>query len=769
MILSTLKPLLSSCFFITALFAKNPCDWVDPFIGTGGHGHTFPGAALPSGMVQLSPDTRVSGWDACAGYHYSDNVILGFSHTHLSGTGVADYGDVLIMPFSGKLDLLQKEGIERYQTYSSPFDHSDETAEPGYYRVKLARHDIDVELTVTERTGFHKYEFSSDQNAGIVIDLSHLIPATNWGTTFVELRVVNDREIEGYQRTQGWATNHHVYFNIRFDHPFEIDFVQDGMIRKGSFASSTSSLLGVLNFGQLGQRKLMSKIGLSNVSYEGAKRNLEAENSGWDFDAIRRRARGQWQQALSKIELEGGSDQQKVIFYTALYHSLLAPYIFSDTDGRYRGMDQRIHRSQRDPAYTVFSLWDTFRALHPLLTIIDPPKNELYIRTLLEKYKEGGRLPKWELNGNYTGTMIGSHALSVICDAYIKGDRDFDLDLAIEAMKKSLHYSEQDDFLFPNERVRKKLNPKAKKYNDEIGYIPCDLENESVSKALEYAYNDWCLYRVLEKCGRSAEAKIYKERSSRYRQYFDRNTGFMRGLDKNKKWKTPFDPTFSRHRKDEYCEGNAWQWTFFVPHDIQGLSELMGGVVNMTHKMDQLFTISSAMAGDHVSNDISGLIGQYAHGNEPSHHIAHMYSLLGQPYRTQEIVDKILSVMYNDSPDGLSGNEDCGQMSAWYILNAMGIYPYCPGNPSYVISRPLFDRITIHLETDKKLEIVVHGNSTDNKYVKRVTWNGDTLAGPLIDHATLMEGGLLEYYMMAKPKEYDSLFESTKTIHNSKR
>jgi predicted alpha-1,2-mannosidase len=728
--------------------AIDPLDYVNTFIGTGGHGHTFPGATVPNGMVQLSPDTRLAGWDACAGYHYSDTSILGFSHTHLSGTGIGDKGDVLFMPFTGKAKWMAGPEDNPDAGYRSRFSHERETASPGYYKVRLDDYKIDVELTSSSRAGFHRYTFDDASDAGLVIDLAHTIHEHE--NPFTELRAISSTGIEGYKRTRGWASNHHVYFHAEFDKPFTVQLYQNGKEFTGKWAVAAGNVQAILRFDTGGKNQVQAKVGISSVDYEGARKNLDTEITDWDFDRVHGEARAAWADKLDTIQVKGGTKDEKTIFYTALYHTALAPYLFVDVDGRYRGMDQRIHRTD-DKVYTVFSLWDTFRTFHPLLNIIDPEYNNDLVRTLLHQYDQGGILPKWELDANYTGTMIGSHAVSVIAEAYMKGQRDYDVEKAYEAMRKSNHYIKDNDFLYPDESVREKLNPIGKFYNDTKGYIPSDKDVESVAKALEYAYNDWCMVHMAKALGKTEDAAIYEERAKRYAQYFDKETGFMRGKMEDGSWREPFNPKHSRHREDDYCEGNAWQWTWFVPHDVPGLVELFGGKEPFIAKLDELFTTSSELEGEEVSADISGLIGQYAHGNEPSHHITHIYNHVGQPWKTQKLVDQILGTLYFNNPNGLSGNEDCGQMSAWYIMNAMGFYSFSPVDPVYSIGRPIFDEVVVPLSNGNTFTVRTINNSPDNLYIQSATLNGKKLGKAFFTHEELTAGATLEFTMGPEP------------------
>ncbi|TNJ44913.1 GH92 family glycosyl hydrolase [Tamlana fucoidanivorans] len=732
--------------------SKDNTEYVNPFIGTGGHGHTFPGATVPNAMVQLSPDTRTAGWDACGGYHYTDRSLKGFSHTHLSGTGIGDLGDFLFMPFTGKTKLEAGSPENPDEGFRSRFSHDDELAEPGYYSVKLLDYRIKAELTASTRVGFHKYTFPDHADKKLIIDTDHTVHDRNVVNSTIT--VLSDTEISGYKHIKGWAPNRHIYFYAKFNQAFDAELFKDKIAQESLNEVTGRKLLAVLNFKGDKSEPLLIKVGISSVDAQGAKNNLEKEVRDWDFDRVKQEAHTLWKKHLDQIEVEGGSEDEKTIFYTSLYHTGMSPYVFSDVDGRYRGMDQKIYTSDKN-IYTVFSLWDTFRAFHPLLNITQPEKNNAFINTLLTKYDHGGVLPKWELNGNYTGCMIGYHSIPVIVDAYFKGIRDFDIEKAYKAM---IHASTYNDtgILFPSEDVKEKVSPMAKKYNEELGYIPSDLENESVSKALEYAYNDWCIAQMAKDLGKTEDYERYLERSKRYLKYFDKETGFMRGLQSNGEFREPFDPKYSQHRKDDYVEGNAWQWTWFVPHDVNGLVELMGGKEKFIGKLDELFTTSSEIKGEHVSSDISGLIGQYAHGNEPSHHITHMYNFVGQPWKTQKLTDDIMSTLYFNHPNGLSGNEDCGQMSAWYILNAMGFYSFSPGNDTYSIGRPIFDKVTINLTNGKKFTVVAKNNDPKHLYVQSLKLNGVDLEAPFFTHKDIVEGSTIEFEM--GPLENKTLF-----------
>ncbi len=723
--------------------------YVNTFIGTGGHGHTFPGATVPYGMVQLSPDTRTLGWDACGGYYYPDSSIIGFSHTHLSGTGISDLGDVLFMPFTGKILIDPGTPENPDSGYRSRFTHDDESSVPGYYSVKLKDYDIQVELTATTRAGFHRYHYSSSEEPKLIIDLAHTIyPDHNPNQEF---KVISETEISGCKKSGGWAKEQEIYFHAKFNKPFHVEFYDKNKKISSLESVQSKDLKAVLTF-KAGTDNVLAKVGISSVDYSGAKNNLEKEIPHWDFDEIKNKAHELWNNQLNKIYAEGGTKDQKTIFYTSLYHASLSPYLFSDKDGRYRGMDKKIYASNGRNIYTVFSLWDTFRAFHPLQSIIEPERNNDFIHSLLCKYDEGGLLPKWELNANYTGTMTGNHAIPVIVDAYMKGIRDYDLNKAYNAMVKSVSY-DTTEILFPSANVKEKLMPLAKRFNEELGYIPADLENKSVSKALEYAYNEWCLAIMAKELGNIDDYEKYYKRSKKYSRYFDKSTGFMRGRNSDGSWREPFDPRFSMHSKNDYVEGNAFQWTWFVPHDVQGLVALMGGEDKFIENLDTLFSTSSELVGEDVSSDISGLIGQYAHGNEPSHHIAHLYNFAGQPWKTQELTHKIMSELYLNDPNGLAGNEDCGQMSAWYVLNAMGFYSVCPGDPRYSIGRPVFDKVSINLTNGEVFTILTQNNSSKNMYIKSAKLNGKVLNEAFFSHDEIINGGILELEMGASPNK----------------
>lgn len=724
---------------------KEYTGYVNPFIGTGGHGHTHPGAMLPHGMIQPGPDTRIDGWDSCSGYYYEDSTINGFAHTRLSGTGCADFGDFLLMPTVGeqKVEYLGKESQQR--PFASAFSHRNEYAEPGYYSVFLDTYGVKAELTATERAAMHRYTFPESKESGFILDMDYNIQQQT--NQVMEVEAVNDTVLCGYKRSAYWAWQQDLYFYAVFSKPFTHTLYTD-TIEEGGQQIPVCKML--LRFDTAEDEQVMVRFSISSVDGEGARQNLLAELPDWDFDKVRADARKTWNDCLSKIEVKTEDPDQLAIFYTAMYHAFLSPNLFTDVDGRYLGMDLKVHTTDKeDPVYTTFSIWDTFRALHPLLTIIDPHTNESYIRSLLKKQREGGVFPKWDCAANYTGTMIGYHAASIITDAYVKGYRDFDVREAYQACLRTAEY-DTTGIVGPKWLVPFVM-PRARYYKDALGYIPCDLENESVAKALEYAYDDWCISVLADSLGDVETRDKYARFAGAYKSYFDPETRFMRGRDSKGKWRTPFNPRSSTHRSDDYCEGTAWQWTWFVPHDVPGLVGLMGGEEAFAGKLDSLFTVSSELEGETVSADISGLIGQYAHGNEPSHHIIHLYNYVNRPWRTQELVDSVLHSQYRNAPDGLSGNEDCGQMSAWYILNAMGFYQVCPGEPVYSIGRPLFEEVPIHLPGQKDFVIRTKNNSKENKYVQSILLNGKPLEQPFFTHSDLTAGGVMEISMGAEP------------------
>jgi predicted alpha-1,2-mannosidase len=718
------------------LYSQQPSDLVNPFVGTDGHGHTFPGATAPFGMVQLSPDTRVEGWDACGGYHYSDSTILGFSHTHLSGTGVPDYGDILFLP------MVHRPHFDPVKDRAS-FSHSSESASAGSYHVVLENDNITVDLTATTRVGIHRYRFPKTDSAFVLIDLRHGlgpdVVIDSW------LQKNGTTEISGFRRSRGWARDQHLYFVAQFSLPFaNISVTNSDSIVWNSDKGNGTNIKAALLFDTRDHQELMVKVALSSVSVDGARKNLRSEAPGWNFDVIAQQSKKTWNSALSAIDVRGGTETQRRTFYTALYHCMVAPNTFSDIDGRYRGMNGTIRTAKGRTHYTVFSLWDTFRALHPLLTIIDEKRTSDFISTFLAQYDEGGLLPVWELCSNETYCMIGYHSVSVIADAIAKNIKGFDRAKALRAMVTS---ADKDHFGLVHYRKH--------------GYVPGEKESESVSKTLEYAYDDWCIARTAETLGRKDIADRFYRRSQNYRNVFDPTSGFMRGK-KNGMWNTPFSPAAVSL---DFTEANSWQYSFFVPHDIPGMMSLYGGPEAFTQKLDQLFTAPSRLEGRQQS-DITGLIGQYAHGNEPSHHMAYLFSYSGAPAKTQERTRQILDDLYSDRPDGLSGNEDCGQMSAWYVMSAMGFYQVTPGLPEYVLTAPLFDTVIVRTGGKKPFTITARRTALTDRYIRSVSINGKESNRLFFTHGTITGGSSIVMSLGAEPTEqFNAVHTSEKRNH----
>ena len=716
--------------------------YVDPFIGTGFHGHTFPGATRPYAMVQLSPDTHIMGWDASSGYHYDDHQIYGFSHTHLSGTGIGDLGDILLLPFSGG------DSIKPVAT----FKKETEKATPGYYAVRLENLGVNVELTSTDRVGFHRYTFDNPKDRRVMLDLGHVLQP-NWGHKLVsnDYQLVNDSTVEGTYKTQGWAHFHTVSYRVTFSEPMtKIYQYIDGKMRSDSLflkLHSDKDLKFHYRFKE-SDKPLLVKVALSPVDVEGAEKNMEAELPGWDFDQVRAESADIWNKALNKIQIETNDPVIRKNFYTALYHTMIAPFAYQDVDGRYLGMNKKVHTAAAGYTnYTAFSLWDTFRALHPLMTIINPSLASDMGNALVQGYMEGTILPKWPLASSYTGCMVGYPAVSVLADLVAKDLAKGDLNLWAEAGARSSVYRADLAEKFKGTRELD-LITRHVYYKDKFGFVPADSIPESVSWGLEMAYYDWCIAQIAAKAGNDTLAKAYQEKASYYKRYLDPETKLMRGVMADGSFRTPFNPRYSSHMKSDYTEGNAFQWSFFVPHDMDNFITEIGGKKELETRLDTLFTTSSQIDGAEASGDITGLIGQYAHGNEPSHHMAYLYNWTDAPWKGAERLDFIMRNFYTNQPDGIIGNEDCGQMSAWYVLSALGFYQVCPGIPVYAIGRPMVDKATIPV-AGGNFEIIVKNNSPENKYVKEAKLNGKVLDTLFFSHADLVKGGTLEIEMTA--------------------
>ncbi len=714
--------------------------YVDPFIGTGFHGHTFPGATRPFAMVQVSPDTHIMGWDASSGYHYDDREIYGFSHTHLSGTGIGDLGDVALLPFSGG-DSIKPVGL---------FNKDTEKATPGYYAVRLDNFGVNVELTSTDKVGFHKYTYDNPKDRRVMLDLGHILQP-NWGHKLVDnsYLFVNDSTVEGTVRTQGWAHFHAVSYRITFSEPIETIYQYvGGKLRQDSLflrINTAEDLKFHYKFPEKAE-PLYVKVALSMVDTDGAEKNLMAELPGWDFEATRIKSAEIWNDALNAIEIQSADPTVMVNFYTALYHTMIAPFAYQDVDGRYLGMDKKVHKAEPGYVnYSVFSLWDTFRALHPLMTIINPDLAADWGKVLVQGYKEGGILPKWPLASSYTGCMVGYPAVSVLADLVSKDLADGDLKTWAEAGARSSVYREDlaEKFKGTRELDLITLHPYFK---EKYGFVPADSVPESVSWGLEMAYEDWCISQIAAKAGLDSLAKAYAAKGEYYKRYLDPETKMMRPVMGDGSFRTPFNPRYSAHMRSDYTEGNAFQWSFFAPHDMDNFIATIGGKKELETRLDTLFTTSSQVDGEHASGDITGLIGQYAHGNEPSHHMAYLYNWTDSPWKGQERLDYIMREFYTNKPDGIIGNEDCGQMSAWYVMSALGFYQVAPGIPVYTLGRPMVDRALVHVKGGI-FEILVKNNSPENKYIKEVTLNGKALETPFFSHADMVKGGKLVFEM----------------------
>ncbi|MDO7172652.1 GH92 family glycosyl hydrolase [Mariniflexile sp. AS56] len=701
-------------------------NYANPFIGTGGHGHTYPGATVPFGMLQVSPVNGISSWDWCSGYHYSDSIVVGFSHLSLSGTGIGDLADILFMPVNKSVDLPTTSSARDSLTYKSSYSHSNEKASPGYYQVYLNDHNINVELTTSLRTAFHKYSYSEGDKQSVIINLGFGI---NWDkATNTAINIEDDYTITGHRFSTGWAKNQKVFFVAKFSKPI----IENSVVQDENAVNSSAQFF----FNEKEGNNLLVKVALSSVSIENAKDNLD--EGGFDFEAVKMQSENTWNEALSKIQVETPVDSLKTIFYTAMYHAQLAPVTFSDKNGQYRKENDSIVTAKNYTAYSTLSLWDTFRAEHPLLTLLAPDKVADITNTMLEYYKTKNILPVWTLYGNETNTMTGYHSIPVIVEAYLKGIKGFNAEEAYEAMKTTMMQDER-----------------GLKYYKQYGYIPYNLLDESVTITLEYAYNDWCVAQMAKALGKDADYNLFLNRSKAYQHLFDNKTGFMRGKSADgTSWHEPFDAKYSNHREHtDYTEGNAWQHSWFVPHNVENFIQLHGNNDLFTDRLEQLFTESSEITGSNVSADISGLIGQYAHGNEPSHHIAYLFNHAEKPWRTQYWVRKILDTQYNTTPNGLSGNEDCGQMSAWYVLSSIGLYAMNPASTEYEIGSPIFEKSTITLANGKTFSIKAEAVSSENIYIQSATLNGTLFNKTTISHKTILNGGTLHFVMGKIPNK----------------
>ncbi|MFT5757615.1 MAG: putative alpha-1,2-mannosidase [Alteromonadaceae bacterium] len=701
--------------------ATDVLNYVDPFIGTGGHGHTFPGATVPFGMVQLSPDNLTKErWDWTSGYHYSDQTLLGFSHTHLSGTGVGDLLDILVMPFVSTYPENSQNDVKHLY---ARYDKKNEQASAGYYSVYLEKEDIKAELTSTARVGVHKYSFGDKGTPQILIDLGYAQNFDKAVDTY--FKVENDTTLVGYRKSTGWAKHQPVYFVMEFSEKFEHQLFKDKKQVDGQEIQAEKTE-AVLRFAELVDKSVTVKVGISYASINGARKNIAIEAPEFNFEKTKLAAENLWRKQLNKISVKDSNEVSKTKFYTALYHSFMAPHLFSDANGEYYGADGKTHQAEGYNRYTLFSLWDTFRALHPLLTITNPELVDDLVKSMMAFYDEAGLLPSWDLMSNETDVMIGYHAVPVIVDAYLKGLTSVDPEKLFQASKKS---AMQDRFGIDLFR--------------EYGYIPSEMEVEAVSKALEYAYDDWAIAQLAKSLGKDDEYQYFTKRSQTYKTLFDKSVGFMRGKDKQGQWVENFSPTHVDHRTTDYTEANAWQYTWFVPHDVAGLKKLFGSEQQFVNKLDALFTVSSKMEGD-VSPDISGLIGQYAHGNEPCHHIPYLYSFTQEKWKGEARIREIRETMYRAQPDGLAGNDDVGQMSSWYVLSALGFYPVNPADGRYVFGTPLFEQVTLNLDNGNTF-VIKQQNSNGKNYVETTKLNGHNIKRNHIKYSELMKDGELVF------------------------
>lgn len=704
---------------------------VDTYIGTGGHGHVFMGANVPFGAVQLGPTSIPQTWDWTSGYHISDTTVIGFSHTHLNGTGIGDLFDITVMPVVGDVTYARGTEDDPQSGLWSYFSRRNEQSRPGYYATRLDRYGVDAELTATKRVGLHRYTFPASDDAAVVFDLEN---GGCWdaATETAFILDADGQRLSGYRYSTGWAKDQRVYFTAVFSRPVErISFPDADKTLPGGDDEAVKARYARVEFATKDGDEVLMKVALSPVSIENAKLNMQAELPGWDFDATVAAADNAWNAELSKVRIETGDDTARRIFYTALYHTMIAPSEFCDVNGDYRGADGGVYRAAPFVNYTTFSLWDTYRAAQPLMTILHPEKMPDIANTMLHIYRQQGKLPVWHLAGNETDCMVGNPGIPALADAVLKG-YVADKDAAYEALKASAMLGERGMDL----RMR-------------YGYIPCDLFNEAVAYDMEYALADWAVAQVARERGSEDDYDYFMQRSKSYKHFFDPQTRFMRGLDSKGRFRTPFNPFASTHREDDYCEGNAWQYTWLAPHDVEGLIGCFGGEEAFTEKLDSLFIVASALEGN-ASPDISGLIGQYAHGNEPSHHIVYLYTMIGQPGKTADKVREILSTLYHDRPDGLSGNEDVGQMSAWYVLSSLGFYQVEPAGGRYWFGSPFFDKAELRVR-DGIFTVTAYDNSAENKYIRGVKLNGKEYKLPYIDFEQIARGGTLELEMGPEP------------------
>lgn len=753
--------------FFLAVFALNfsiaqtdYTKYVNPLIGTKNMGHTFPGATVPFGMVQLSPETNQQSmhkengsynketYRYCSGYQYEDSTIFGFAHTHMSGTGHADLGDLLVMPTVGKLNLNPGQAEKPESGYFSRFSHNTEKAEPGYYAVNLEDYDVLAEMTSSERVGFHRYTFPETQEAHIILDMVYNIYNYEGKNVWTFIRVENDSLITGYRQTNGWARTKLVYFAMEFSKPFKSygqkryeEVKYNGFYRKFNEERNFPEMAGqeiraYFDFDMEEGEELQVKMALSSVSTAGAIKNMEAEIPHWDFEQVKQEAQEKWNKELSKLQVEMRTEAQMETFYTALYHTMLSPIVYEDVDGQYRGLDQNIHQSEGFTNYTIFSLWDTYRALHPLFNLIQPSRNNDMVHSLLAHHDQSVHkmLPVWSHYANENWCMVGYHSVSVIADAIAKGTTDVDLDRALQACVNSAQLSYYDGL----ESYMK------------LGYVAEDLSGSSVSKTLEYAYDDWCIAQMAQKAKNDLVYDDFNTRATYYMNVFDSVSNYMRPKLKNGEWRKDFDP-LDTHGQG-FIEGNAWNYGLYVPQDVDKMIAMMGGEDDFSLHLDKIFTTPIEDKFIEQNEDITrdGIIGNYVHGNEPGHHIPYLYNWTNHPWKTQQRVRMILDEMYSNDVDGLCGNDDAGQMSAWYVFSSMGFYPVLPGSPIYALGSPLVNSANIELENGKQIEIICHKQSEAHVFVKKVLWNGEEISDYSLNHLDMVKGGKLEFFMSKK-------------------
>lgn len=756
---SLLLIILSSLLLSSAVTSaqEDPVDYINPLIGTHGEGNVYPGPAAPHGMVQLGPDTEKMKWETASGYEYSDSVILGFSMQHLSGTGIPDLGDFLVMPSVGRLEFVpgiqvmkDKDGNDYHiynpdSGYCTPFKHADETAKAGYYSVRLPEYNILVELAATERAGILKFTFPKSESSNIMMDLSHVL---QWKVIYSNVRAENKSLVTGYHLVRGWAKERYLYFAARYSRPYD-DFgiMQDGKKViyntarfRSKYEAAHPNLQYYTTYSTKESEVIMVKIGISAVSTAAALKNLDEEIPGWDFDKVVSETRDKWNNEMQRMKVEG-SREEKETFYTSLYHCLLTPTVYEDTDGKYRGFDQNIHTSDDFTNYAIFSLWDTYRATHPLFALIQPERNADMINSMLAHYDQSvdHLLPVWSLNNNETWCMIGYHSVPVIADAILKDIKGFDHLRAYEACRATAMNPDYDE---------------VKEYA-EMGYVPFDRENESVSKTLEYAYDDYCMALMAKKLNRIDDYNYFLKRSMAYKNIFDPSTKLMRGKDSKGNWRVPFDPHgyIEDMNQRDITEGTNWQYTWYVPHDVQGLIDLMGGREYFDTKLDTLFMEPETNEVAKGSEDIWGRFGEYWHGNEPAHHVAYLYNYAGKPWKTQDLIRRIMTTQYGNKPNSLCGNDDCGQMSAWYLFNCMGFYPVCPGEDYYVIGTPCAQKVEMKVGNGKVFTSSAKNYSKENKYIQSVTLNGKKWNKTYIPYDEIKNGGEIVYTLGSKPNK----------------